>query len=96
MSILKSYNQTPLERKRYTVSYARWLDPTEVLFDHAIIISPSTEPGLIAEDAFTSNFDTEITFFLKGGVAGTIYDVALVATTNQGQIKEDSIQMAVY
>ena len=96
MSILKSYNQTPLERKRYTISYARWLDDAESLFDHAIIISPSTEPGLIAEDAFATNFDTEITFFLKGGVAGTIYNVRLVATTTEGQVKEDSIQMAVY
>jgi hypothetical protein len=96
MSTLRAYNQTPLERKRYTVSYARWLDPTETLFDHAIIVSPSTDPGLIAEDAFSSNFDTEITFFLKGGVTGVIYDVRLIATTTEGQVKEDTIQMAVY
>jgi hypothetical protein len=42
MSTLKAFTQTPVERKRYTVSYARWMDETETLFDHAIVISPST------------------------------------------------------
>ena len=96
MSTLKAFNKTVVERKRYTVSYARWLDAEETLFDHAIVISPSTAPALIAEDAFSSNFDTEISFFLKGGAAGTIYDVRLIATTSDGQVKEDTLQMAVY
>lgn len=96
MSNLKAFTQTPLERKRYTVSYARWMDEDETLFDHAIVISPVTDPSLIAEDAFTSNADKEISFFLKGGVRGQLYDVKLVATTSDGQVKEDNIQMAVY
>jgi hypothetical protein len=96
MSTLKAFTQTPVERKRYTVSYARWMDETETLFDHAIVISPSTSPSLIAEAAFTSNSDTEISFFIKGGVRGQLYDVKLVATTSEGQVKEDNLQMAVY
>ena len=96
MSTLRAFNQTSLERKRYTVSYARWLDPSEALFDHIIVVSPSTAPALTAEDAFASNFDTEISFFLKGGVSGVVYEVKLVATTTEGQVKEDNIQMAVY
>jgi hypothetical protein len=96
MSNLRAFIQTPLERKRYTVSYARWMDEAEALFDHTIVISPSTTPELVAEDAYTSNFDTEISFFIKGGVRGMLYDVKLVATTTEGQVKEDVIQMAVY
>lgn len=96
MSNLRSFYQTPLERKRYTVSYDRWMDPAETLFDHVIVISPGTNPSLIAENAFTSNGDKEISFFIKGGLRGVIYDVKLVATTTDGQVKEDNLQMAVY
>jgi len=96
MSNLRAFYQTPLERKRYTVSYARWMDEGETLFDHAIVISPGTTPSLSAEDAFTSNGDTEITFFVSGGLSGQIYDIRLIATTSEGQIKEDVRQMAVY
>jgi hypothetical protein len=96
MSTLRAFNQTYLERKRYTVSYARWLDPDEALFDHTIVISPSTAPSLVAENAFATNFDTEISFFLKGGISGVIYEVKLVATTTEGQVKEDNLQLAVY
>lgn len=96
MSNLRSFTQTTVERKRYTVSYDRWMDDAETLFDHAIVISPSTTPSVMAEDAFTSNGDKELSFFLKGGVAGTIYTVRLIATTSDGQVKEDSLQLAVY
>jgi hypothetical protein len=96
MSNLRAFNQTVLERKRYTVSYRRWMDEDETLFDHAIVISPETSPALIAQDAFSSAADTEITFFLTGGVAGTVYEVALVATTSDGQVKQDNLQLAVF
>jgi hypothetical protein len=96
MSNLKSVSQTYLEIKRYTVSYDSWLDDTEELFDHSIVISPVTTPPLTASDAFTSNSDREISFFLKGGVTGTIYDVKLLATTTVGQLKEDNMQMVVF
>lgn len=95
MSTLRAFIQTPLERKRYTVSYERWMDETEVIFDYVIVTSPTTDPPLVAENAFTSGADKEISFFIKGGVSGYLYDVRLIATTSDGQVKEDVLQMAV-
>lgn len=95
MSTLRSFYQTPVERKRYSVSYKRWLDPGEVIFDHTITISPLTDPAMIAEESFATEGATAITFYLKGGVVGQVYDVRLIATTTQGQIKQDDLQLAV-
>lgn len=96
MSNLRAFTQSPLEKKRYTISYARWLDEDEALFDYATLIQPSTLPELVSEDAFTSNAGKEISIFLSGGVSGTIYLVTLLATTTEGQVKEDNLQLAVY
>lgn len=95
MSLLKAFQQRTIERKRYTIGYERWMDAGELLFDHTVIISPVTSPALIAEDAFASDADTRITFFIKGGVAGQTYLVNMIATTTEGQVKSDTLQMAV-
>lgn len=95
MSNLAGWRQTSIERKRYTISYDRWLDPDEQLSDTAFLASPTTDPLLVAEGAVMSNNNREVTFFMEGGVPGTVYLVKVVATTSEGQIKEDDIQVEI-
>jgi hypothetical protein len=96
MSTLYQFTQTPLEKRMRTIDYSNWLDVGETLSDHAIAVSPSSDPPLVASDAFSSSANTQITFFISGGVVGTVYQVKCLATTSQGQVKEDNIQIAVY
>lgn len=87
--------QTSLERRKYTVSYDRFLDPSDAIFDHVIAVSPNTDPILSAEDSFTTDDDRELTFYLKGGVPGQIYNIKMIATLTDGQIKDDNLQVGV-
>lgn len=96
MSITKSFTQTSIERKRRSVNYSNWLDDGEVLSDHAIVVSPLTDPPFVAEDGFSSDADTQITFYTSGGLSGVPYIVKMVATTSESQIKEDDIQILVF
>lgn len=95
MSYIASFSQRVIEKKRYTVGYQKWLDDGETLFDFTIQISPDTDTPLEASGGFTSDGDQEITFFLAGGEAGQQYNVDLIATTTDGQIKEDTVKLGV-
>ena len=96
MATLKAFVKAQIERKRYTLRYDCWLDEGEVLADFAIGINPLTlERPLVAEGAYVDLTNTRLTTYIGGGVAGTLYTVRFIATTSQGQVKSDDIQMRV-
>lgn len=95
MSYLVSYSQSSIERKRYTVSYDRWMDADEALFDTVFLIDPVTVDPLIVEGAYTTAVNRELSFFLRGGLPGTLYIIKIVAKTTDNQIKEDDIQVEI-
>lgn len=95
MSNLVAWVQTALERKRYTVDYKRWLDEGETLTDSQYLISPDSDPALIAEAAVADDPATQITFFIRGGVVGVYYTLRLIITTSDGQVKEDRVEILV-
>lgn len=95
MANLARFNQDALERKRYTVDYENWLDTGELLVDFAIIVSPSTAVELLADGAYSSPDQLKLTTYVSGGTRGITYTLSFIATTNQGQIKRDDLQIAV-
>ena len=95
MALLGAVIKSSIERKRYVIDYSCWLAQDETVSDFVIAISPSTDPPLISDGAFASTDFLKLTSFLSQGKVGTFYTVAYVATTNQGQIKRDDLQVQV-
>jgi len=92
---LGKFVKTPEEVKRYSVEYVDWLDTGEYLQSATITATPVTTNPLISQlQAFTAN-DTDLSFFVTGGVAGTTYKIVVRATTTNGQVKEDVILLEV-
>lgn len=92
---LGKFIKSPEEVKRYSVEYFDWLDTGEYLQSATISATPaSASPLTFQLQAFTAN-DTELSFFVTGGVAGTNYKIVVHATTTNGQVKEDVILLEV-
>lgn len=96
MSITSTFTQTPIEKKRRAISYSNWLDDGEVVSDHAVLVSPLTDPPLVVSDGFAADADTTIVYYTSGGVSGVPYTLKMIMTTSESQIKEDDIQILVY
>lgn len=96
MSVLKAFVKTAIERKRYTLNYACWLENSEALSDFAIQVTPATEDApLLPSGAFVDPTFKRITTYLAGGTPGVLYTVRFVATTSLGQVKSDDLQLKV-
>jgi hypothetical protein len=95
MAALAGYVKNSLEKKRYTLDYACWLDEGETLVDFGIVITPATTPPLVADGAYGNPENTRITVYLSKGNPGGVYTVAFIATTSQGQVKRDDLSMRV-
>jgi hypothetical protein len=96
MAVLKGFSKQAVERKRYTLDYACWMEEGELLSDYTILVTPDTAPNpLIAEGAYVDPTYKLISTFLSGGAAGVVYTVRFIANTSAGQIKSDDIQLRV-
>lgn len=82
------FKKTPIERKRYTVDYTRWLAATEQIDTFAFAIEPITAPLLEVAGAFVSIDAKSVTYFILGGENSKQYEVHLIITTTDTQIKE--------
>jgi hypothetical protein len=96
MSVLKAFNKSPVERKKYTLNYICWLETTETVAGFTITVTPVTDDApLVVSGAFVDPTFKRVTTYLGGGKAGTLYTVRFVATTSLGQIKADDLQLKV-
>lgn len=95
MAFLNGFAKANIEKKRYTLDYECWLDEGETLVDFAIVITPATTPPLVASGAYGNAANTRITVYLSQGLVGAVYTVMFIATTSQGQVKRDDLQMRV-
>lgn len=89
---LGKFVKSPDEIKRYSVDYVDWLDTGEYL--QAAVVTASPSGPIIDVQGITSN-DTDVSFFVTGGTAGTSYKLKTRATTTNGQVKEDIILLEI-
>lgn len=87
--------KTPQERKRYTVSYQNWLDQDEVVASALYGIDNVTVPPLVVDGSFIQVDGLGLSFFVSGGVSDEQYQLHILMTTNNGQIKEDWMTFVV-
>lgn len=92
---LARYKQQPRENKRYCIGYTSWLATAETLTNLQVIVSPTTSPVLAITDAVIDPDGKNVIFFAGGGVDGTEYTVEILATTSEGQVKEDEVLFAI-
>lgn len=92
---LQKFKKTSSERMRITVNYAQWLVADEVLEDVTFEVTETTSPALTIEDDTLIVNDTVSRFFIDGGASGTQYTVLILATTSDGQIREDYVIVTV-
>jgi hypothetical protein len=92
---LGKYKKTPSEIKKYTFDYVDWLDDEEYLYSLALDVLVGNSGELIFDIQDIGLNETEVSFFVGGGVSGSSYDVQITATTTAGQIKQDLITFNV-
>ena len=90
-----TYKKTPMERKRYTISYADWLDAGEVVSSVLYGIDNVTDPPLAIDGSFLETDGLGVSFFVAGGITDEQYQLNILMTTNSGQVKEDWITFVV-
>lgn len=94
--IVKSFQKTPIERRRLYLDYTCWLEETETLVGTQVVIVPFTEDApLSISTGYTDVTNKKIAMFASGGVANTNYTVAIIVTTSDGQTKRDDIGIRV-
>ncbi len=91
MAILKTYQQSPLERKNYTIKYSDWLEDGENIVTVDAAVVPVTDPEFEAIVGADPNENTVSIAAGPGGIEGTTYSVTLVIHTDDDQSKEDCV-----
>lgn len=86
---LGTFKNTPQEKKRYTVSYAAWLDSGEVVESVVFGIDNETDTPLLVESSMVQVDGLGISFFVSGGEDEEQYTLHIKIETDAGQIKED-------
>ena len=90
-----TYRKTPAERKRYTISYADWLDSGEFVQSATYFIDNDTVPPLMVEGSFIQFDGLGLSFFVSGGITDEQYQLNVLMETSVGQIKEDWMTFVV-
>lgn len=90
MAILGSWQQTPIERKRYRIDYSDWLQAGETLDSIVFTTLPSGVLNPAVVDAYAIDVDrAHVTCFVSGGDDATTHRIHMLAITTLGQHKED-------
>jgi hypothetical protein len=93
---LDKYNKSPVERKRYSISYSEWLDTGEAVQSVAFTVrSNSVISPLVIDGIMVQPDAIGVQYYVSGGLDQTLYEVLAQMTTVGGQIKEDEILFAV-
>lgn len=93
--LLGRFQQTPLERKRYTIEYSDWLDTGETVTSTDFSVETNTDTPLVVDDVAVDIDGTLVVFYVSGGEADADYKVLALIGTSGGQDKEDSIIYAI-
>jgi len=94
--MIKAFTKTVVERRRFHVDYACWLDVNEQLHTLDIVVDPVTaDAPLVVDQAYPNAEDTALVFYVSEGKANTSYTMQMIVTTTEGQVKRDDIGMKV-
>ena len=93
---IKNYRKTVIERRRLYLDYSCWLEEVEKLTGFQVTVTPYTVDAPITVDtAYTDATNKKLAMFVGGGVVNTNYVLAMVVTTDAGQVKRDDIGVRV-
>lgn len=95
MGVLIRATKTPSERRRYTINYNAFLDEDETLTDKSFSITPVTTTPLEVVSSGFSVDNKYLIIYVQGGEDGTRYELTMLVTTSDAQIKDDLIVIDV-
>lgn len=91
---LQKFTKNPDEVKRYGIDYTKWLDTSEVVQGVTLqVTGPDT--SLAADNYMVIPNGKKISFYVRGGTAGSVYKVFVEISTSAQQIREDTIPFVV-
>jgi hypothetical protein len=93
--ILGKYFKSPDERKRYSISYADWLDTGEFLSNVTFEVTPIDADPVVIDGIAIETGSLGVVFYASGGIEGKTYRAIATTTTSGGQVKEDTVQYTV-
>ena len=92
---LGQYKHTTVEKKRYTISYAEWLESGEILDSVTYAISPTTTTPLLIEGSAIAVDGLGVSLFISGGENEEEYTISVLAQTDAGQRKNDYLSIVM-
>ncbi len=95
MSVLDRYRQQPSETRRREIDYSEWLATEELITDIDVTVSPSTSPALAVAPVSIDPDGKIIEYYAGGGLTGNDYTVTFKITTDDGQVREDEVEITV-
>lgn len=93
--ILGKFFKTPDERKRYSIDYTDWLDGGEMLLGVTFEVTPVDENPVVIDGIAIQIDSKSVVFYAQAGVDGQNYKAIATATTDGGQVKEDTVQYTI-
>lgn len=95
MAVLGKYFKSPVDRKRYTISYSDWLDTAELVSTVTFEVTPSETSMLVIDGIEIDPDGKGVVFYASEGVDGSAYKAFPTMTSSDGQIKEDEVRYSV-
>ncbi len=94
--ILDRYRQQPNDLRRREIDYTEWLAEDEVLTGTVVTsITPTTVPPFTLSSVTIDPDGKVLEYFAGGGLSGTDYVVMFRVTTDDGQVREDEVEVTV-
>ncbi len=92
---LGRFEQAFPELISYTLDYGQWLVSGETIVSMAYEVYPATTPALATSGSTIDGSGQKVTFRVTGGVDGQQYQVYSLATTSNGQVKRDRLDVSI-
>lgn len=94
-NVLGNVDKSVDERILISIDYSQ-LIPAVVLQKYSFRINVGGEPQLWIDGSRLGSTSTSLTFFISGGIAGQIYNVAVIAKLIDGESRSDLLSVNVY
>lgn len=89
MPILSTVKQQPADRRDYDIDFSQFFPADDTIVAAAVSVTPT---GPLVTRAFQGN---TVKVWFSEGTDGTTYKVTVLATTNDGRIKEVELKVKV-
>jgi hypothetical protein len=93
---IKIFRKKSADKRRMYLDYSCWMADDEVLSAFQVTVSPFTEElPLVVTTSYPDVAHKRLMMFVAGGKTNQNYTLAVLASTDQGQIRQDNLGIMV-